>query len=400
MKIDLHSLKMNPFRDMRVDPIDPAAVAALTASIKEDGFWGGVVVRKNSDGEYEIVCGHHRVKAAIKAGFNEADIYIGKDITDESMVRMYARENATQRGNSSTALAGSIAGALKIVARKAFSEDSGNPETYKVDLDGLSRGVGGTQIERFLCGVPGINSNIIKQQLALLKSSGDYARILKSVQKEVEADNKVRADELQREAEKAARAGNKSAAAAAIKKAETASKKTQTLKAVIEKQEKEVPDALIDVRVGTVLTTPSVAETFYRLAKQPDNRKYLAVEKQYDFAKHLVKLAKETTRNGEINSRFIQENFSNEILKAKRVQHQVTKTEKDDLARQSWRERQKSYQTFAAAGARAFCDNVHKMARAEKDRPKDERLLVIGSFKTAVDNLRECLDVLKKHGLA
>jgi hypothetical protein len=400
MKLELRSLHTNPYRDLRVDPIDPASIATLATSIKEDGFWGGVVVRKNNDGEFEIVCGHHRVKAAIKAGYEEADLFVAKDVTEDGMVRMYARENATQRGNSSTALAGSIAGALKIVAKQAFSEGSGNPEPYKVDLDGLSQGVGGTQIEKFLSGVPGINKNIIMQQLALLKASGDYARILKSVQKEVDANNKARADELQREAEKAARAGNKSAAATAIKKAETARKKTQTLKAVIEKQEQEVPDALIDVRVGTILTTPSVAETFYRLAKQADNRKYLAVDQQHDFAKHLVKLAKETTRNGEINSRFIQENFSNEILKAKRAQHQVSKTEKDDLARQSWRERQKSYQTFAAAGARAFCDNVHKMARAEKDRPKDERLLVIGSFKTAVDNLRDCLDVLKKHGLA
>lgn len=154
------------------------------------------------------------------------------------------------------------------------------------------------------------------------------------------------------------------------------------------------------MRVGTILTTPSVADTFYKLAKKPETLQYLPVEKQYDFAKHLVAKAKETTRNGEVNSRFINENFVDELLKAKRVQHKATKQDEELLANRSWDDRAKSYQRHAAAGSRAFLDNVFRLSEHHKSRPKGVTLHVTSDFANAIENIKEAMALLKKIGLA
>jgi hypothetical protein len=48
------------------------------------------------------------------------------EISDADMIRMYANENATQRGNSGTAIAGSFASAVKFLA-KGLLVGSRNP---------------------------------------------------------------------------------------------------------------------------------------------------------------------------------------------------------------------------------------------------------------------------------
>src|SRR5262245_6667114 len=108
MRVDLRTLQPNPMRDFRIDPLDPDTVAVLRKSIEEDGFWRGIVCRQLPTGEFQIGAGHHRVQAALDAGITEADVFVGEAFDDFTMVRIYARENATQRGQSSTALAGTV----------------------------------------------------------------------------------------------------------------------------------------------------------------------------------------------------------------------------------------------------------------------------------------------------
>ena len=99
MLIELKKLKPNPQRDFTIDPIDEDVVEQLRQSIKEDGFWGGVVCRSDGNDGYEIAAGHHRIAAALKAGLKVGDLYVG-DFDDAEMILVYARENATQRGNT------------------------------------------------------------------------------------------------------------------------------------------------------------------------------------------------------------------------------------------------------------------------------------------------------------
>lgn len=189
MQIELKKLQPNPFRDFAVDPIDDAAVERLKASIKEDDFWGIPPVRKK-DGEYQLSAGHHRVRAAIAAGVKTAELTV-KDISDERMIQIYARENATQRGgDTGTCQAGAVASAVKWVAKSVLKGDQRKSSDHAV-LGNLTsdKGIGYELILRFLDGVPGITVNAIKQQLANLKSSGHYARLITEVQAELEAEH-------------------------------------------------------------------------------------------------------------------------------------------------------------------------------------------------------------------
>jgi hypothetical protein len=85
------------------------------------------------------------------------------------VVRIYARENATQRGNTSTALAGSIAAALReIMLRDLFTVEINSEKRGGHNRDGIGR----EAILAELRGIPGISDNVVRQQLANLKSSG------------------------------------------------------------------------------------------------------------------------------------------------------------------------------------------------------------------------------------
>lgn len=161
MLVQLKNLKPNPFRDFAVDPYDDDNIAALEKSIDELGFWsGGVVCRHGKNGDIEIGAGHHRIKAAMNVGRKTAEVFIG-GYSDEQMIRVYATENATQRGNSSTAIAGSVASAIQFLARTLLMRSAPLGETtsraskaasvkasMRVENDGP--GIGATAILNFL----------------------------------------------------------------------------------------------------------------------------------------------------------------------------------------------------------------------------------------------------------
>jgi hypothetical protein len=192
MRVDLRTLQPNPMRDFTIDPMDPEAVERLRQSIAEDGFWGGVVCRQLPDGTLQIAAGHHRVMAALGAGITEADLFVATDMDDRAMIRVYASENATQRGQSSTALTGSVASAMKYVAKCILTGTGFAGElSRKFDMRYVrSRllsddGMGWRVLLAFLDNIPGINEIAVKHQLANLKYSGDYARLITEVQEEI-----------------------------------------------------------------------------------------------------------------------------------------------------------------------------------------------------------------------
>lgn len=208
MIVKLSELKPNPFRDLRVDPIDPEVVAALKESIEHYGFWGGVVCRSIED-EIQIAAGHHRIIAALEAGIEEVEIAVRDDLSDLEMIQIYATENATQRGNTSTAQAGSVASALKFVARAILTENYGLilSATFVADKEAVENkgysirklrdhllsdnGIGEHVLwdSGILSNVKGISQRVIRDQLTILKSSGIYARIIAEVQAEVEQEH-------------------------------------------------------------------------------------------------------------------------------------------------------------------------------------------------------------------
>jgi ParB-like chromosome segregation protein Spo0J len=212
MHVDLRTLQPNPLRDFTIDPMDPEAIVRLKLSIEQDGFWGGVVCRQLPDGTLQVGAGHHRVAAALAAGITEADLFVAEAMDDAALIRVYARENATQRGVSSTALAGTVAAAMKYVA-KGILTGTGFAEKFfcKFDMRYVrSRllgedGMGAEVLLAFLDDIPGINVGSIKHQLANLKYSGDYARLMAEVQQEIATEKAAEeAQDLARQASQAA----------------------------------------------------------------------------------------------------------------------------------------------------------------------------------------------------
>jgi ParB-like chromosome segregation protein Spo0J len=256
MLVDLALLKPNPYRDFVVDPIDADAVDRLAASIEEDGFWGGVVCRR-VNGHVEIAAGHHRVQAAMQAGMTAADVFVG-DLDDAAMIRVYARENATQRGNTSSAVAGTVASAIRFLAKSVLT---GSLATIVAKLDAdkvrgnltAGRGLGEDVIIAFLPSIPGVTLRSVRDQLANLHASGDYARIINEVREEIEREERAAAEALERaeterkaaeEAERKAEADRRAAAERAKEAREEAARK----RAEEERQRAEVQAQLAERR--------------------------------------------------------------------------------------------------------------------------------------------------------
>ena len=75
------------------------------------------------------------------------------------------------------------------VIQKFLNESGLDLDTIRCHLTG-ERGLGQKIIVKFLDGTPGINDGSVQQQLASLKASGDYARIIKEVSEDIERENK------------------------------------------------------------------------------------------------------------------------------------------------------------------------------------------------------------------
>jgi len=462
MRVELKSLQPNPMRDFTVDPIDDEVVGRLKESIKEDGFWGGVVCRRtkhNGSGVVQIAAGHHRIKAAISAGIREADIFVG-DIDDAGLIRIYARENATQRGNAGTALAGSVAAAIRFLAKavltgsraeKIFSPRS----SFEQAADSITsdRGLGREIIVRFLDGIPGINEGTVQQQLANLKSSGDYARIVREIQEEIEKEHKEALKELARaeaeqkrlnaereaaearqreaserrkEAARAERAAKEEAekrrAAQEAQRAELARQKAEAEAALAKKRQEEAAkelakfDALRATRdtankaadkaesrevtfdfegVSKHLRNASHIDVFRQLVTGQGIKPYLAVNKQEALARKLIQLA----GSGEMTARFIRENVNAMIMEVKGGERKLDAEEKADLLRKDWEAKARSYQNDFARQARGLLSAAIDLAEHQASRPRGLSFHVTHEFRSAVSNVERAVARIRKEGI-
>jgi hypothetical protein len=455
MIVDLRELRPNPLRDFTVDPMDDEAVERLKESIEEDGFWGGVVCRRAPDGSLQIGCGHHRVQAALAAGIETADVYVA-ELDDAGMVRVYARENATQRGNTGTAQAGSVAAAIRVIAKMVLTGTSGQ-------LDGRSastiagqiaseKGIGREAVADFLAGVPGINEKSVQQALSNLKASGDYARIIAVVRDEIDRENRealealAKAEAEQREAEERYRKAEeerKAAAArakaereeAARKRAELDRQKAEAEAKLAEKRRREAAEQMKqfdslrktrDVAEKAVAVAESRPRTFdfegvakhLRNAHQIDVFRdvvtsegiapYLPVENQAELAGHLVDLVeqrrklaeaagnKQKASKVELTGAFIRENVATLVAEPKRFERELDQESKRKLLENDMAARAKQHQADFAAGYRIMAKAAAELAAIHKRWPKDRPFPLIGQFTRAIQDGKRVFDELNE----
>lgn len=366
MKVDLRDLKPNPMRDFAVDPLDKEQVAKLKKSIEDYGFWEGVTGRKTKNG-IEVAAGWHRVKAAIASNkVEQANIFLG-DFDDKDMAIIYATENATQRGNTSTAVAGSVASAVRFLAKavmtgtsEEFFGGSRGLETVRGQMT-TDRGIGRDVIVRLLHNVPGINDGSVQQQLANLRKSGDYARIMKEVQKEIakETDdpNILALAKLATEAVK--------------------DEKTFDFKGTAEH-----------------LKNPHQVDTFRKVVTGPGIAPYLSVENQGELAAAIVDAADEQGR--ELTGAFIREEAARQTLGIQTTKRTLNKEEREALAKEDWESRAKEYQDNFAGSIRSALAALIRLRDHCKERPRGVALHRTGQFNTAEANLKKMLQLLER----
>jgi len=322
LKLQLKDLKPNPFRDFKIDPVDNSHVGELAKSVRKNGFWGGVEVRRGENG-YEVPAGWHRILAARKAGEAEIDLPV-RSLSDEQMRSRYAWENATQRGNTSTALAGTIATAVRTILYKTLSPEESPSETR----GGHNRdGVGRDAILAELADIPGITETVVRAQLANLKASGDYDRIVNEVVTIVETEHRARLTALRKAEEERAAAERREAEAKGKREAiEEAKRKAAEEKAARDAEAKAAREAATKARDEAERKRKTAeAERKAKEAKAAEEKRK-AIEEQRRKAAEAEEKAKAERKYAQAK----EESFSDAkakreaIDKARATKHEVT----------------------------------------------------------------------------
>jgi hypothetical protein len=364
MQVDLRDLKPNPLRDFTVDPLDEEIVKKLKQSITQDGFWGGVVARKVKGGDIQVAAGWHRVKAALKAGIDRADIFVSRDMDDAKLVRIYANENALQRGNTGTAITGTIAAAIHYLAKGILT--GGLSEIGQSSLEiargriATEDGIGRDLILKFLSDVPGIGQHVIVQQLGILKASGDYTRIIDQVKEEIERESKD---------------------AAAIELALAAAKAADALKITFDYQ-----------GVSKYLKVASHIETFREAVTSPGITPYLKVSGQADLAAKIVALA--TDAKVELTSAFIRQWIDTMVHGPKVQSKRLTREEEEERLRENWDAKWRDLQTKFAKNVNTMLKKAMVMTKHAEERPKGVRLHTTSEFRDSINTAREVIKLI------
>lgn len=317
MRVRLKDLKPNPMRDFQVDPIDRVMVEKLKPSIQEHGLWVGITCCMNEQGDIEIITGHTRVQSALEVGLEFADVVVEKNVGRLDKLRRYARENATQRGFSGTALTGSVASAIKEIAKEALrgmTDDVISHGERTLDWEKIrthlmsDRGIGRESILEFLKEIPEITPNSITDAVATLKASGHYARLIRESEEEIikeaaEAAEAAEQARLEREAAEAAalaaqeEADRKKAekelqkAKAKEEKAKADKKKTEnaaTSAAKAVEHSNSEPKRFDYDNIAPVFNHPGHLTAFRQVVCGKAVAPYLPVDRQAGFAKALV----------------------------------------------------------------------------------------------------------------
>ena len=90
VQVDPNKIVPNP-RQPRTH-FNPEDLAELVHSVREFGVLQPVVVRKNSDGEYELIMGERRTRAAREAGLDTIPVIV-RETADEDLLRDALLEN-------------------------------------------------------------------------------------------------------------------------------------------------------------------------------------------------------------------------------------------------------------------------------------------------------------------
>lgn len=124
-------IRPNPFRYIDRYPIRREKIDALRGSLKTTGFWGNVVARVRN-GHPEIAYGHHRLVALREEyGPDEKVDLIIRDLSDDLMLQIMARENMEEWGTSAWVEQETVRAVVEAYAEGKIALPLPDPKTDK-----------------------------------------------------------------------------------------------------------------------------------------------------------------------------------------------------------------------------------------------------------------------------
>jgi len=97
MKVALDNINTDVY-DVR-EEVDEEHVGQIRESLKEDGQWNPIIIRPSENGNYELIAGHTRVRAATKLGWNELEATV-KNVDDQEAEKLALKTNLKRKGMS------------------------------------------------------------------------------------------------------------------------------------------------------------------------------------------------------------------------------------------------------------------------------------------------------------
>ncbi len=134
-KVHYFDLRPNPNRNLKDSPPDPHKVAALEASFKVVGYYGGILARPDptKPGTYQMAYGHSRLEALmLRVASGEVEILVDDTLTDKQMFDLMVRENSPEYCQITVAQTLEIVTAAK---RQLHQEALAHPDPKRPNLE-------------------------------------------------------------------------------------------------------------------------------------------------------------------------------------------------------------------------------------------------------------------------
>lgn len=148
-----------PFKDHPFKVVDDEKMDELVESIRTNGVLTPVLIRPRSEGGYEMVSGHRRLHAAEKAGLEKIPSII-KEMSDDEAVIAMVDSNVQREEILPSERAWSFKmkmdalrnqGARSDLTSRHEVEKSSSKESWSSELVGKEAGMGGRQVQRYIC---------------------------------------------------------------------------------------------------------------------------------------------------------------------------------------------------------------------------------------------------------
>lgn len=180
--ISIHKIRV--FKKQPRRWFDPEKMSQLVQSVREYGVLEPLIVRPFGNGEYELVAGERRLRAAKEAGLSEVPI-VSRELTDQQALQIALLENLQREDLNPVeeveAILELLATSLNVSTEnvKSILNEAANAKKRDLELtENVSRQL--EKIEIILAGIGRFNAESFRtSRLPLLNLSSDVLEVLR-----------------------------------------------------------------------------------------------------------------------------------------------------------------------------------------------------------------------------